>query len=58
MRPVLLGGAQRQHRDRGRRVERGEVTCAQLGATEQHGPHLPLGVDTLLADGILTAALP
>lgn len=29
-----------------------------LGATEQHGPHLPLGVDSMLADGIIAAALP
>lgn len=29
-----------------------------LGATEQHGPHLPLGVDTLLAEGVLAAAAP
>lgn len=34
------------------------VAVLPLGATEQHGPHLPLGVDTLLADGILAAALP
>ncbi|MEY4978632.1 MAG: hypothetical protein RLZZ352_902 [Pseudomonadota bacterium] len=29
-----------------------------LGATEQHGPHLPLSVDTDLVNGIVTAALP
>jgi creatinine amidohydrolase len=34
------------------------VTVLPLGATEQHGPHLPLGVDTTLADGIVAAALP
>ena len=34
------------------------VAVLPLGATEQHGPHLPLGVDTLLADGIVRAALP
>ena len=34
------------------------VAVLPLGATEQHGPHLPLSVDTLLADGILAAALP
>ncbi|MGY8904353.1 MAG: creatininase family protein [Burkholderiales bacterium] len=28
-----------------------------LAATEQHGPHLPLGVDSLLLDGIIAAAL-
>lgn len=34
------------------------VVVLPLGATEQHGPHLPLGVDTLLVDGIVAAALP
>ena len=34
------------------------VAVLPLGATEQHGPHLPLGVDTLLADGIVQTALP
>ena len=29
-----------------------------LGATEQHGPHLPLSVDQVLVDGIVAAALP
>lgn len=34
------------------------VAVLPLGATEQHGPHLPLGVDTALADGIVAASLP
>ncbi|WP_038211495.1 creatininase family protein [Xenophilus azovorans] len=34
------------------------VAVLPLGATEQHGPHLPLEVDTVLADGIVRAALP
>lgn len=34
------------------------VAVLPLGATEQHGPHLPLGVDTRLVDGIIAAALP
>ena len=34
------------------------VAVLPLGATEQHGPHLPLGVDTVIADGIVQAALP
>ncbi|CAN5913888.1 creatininase family protein [soil metagenome] len=38
-------------------VER-TVAVLPLGATEQHGPHLPLGVDTRLADGIVAAMLP
>ncbi|KIQ29624.1 creatininase [Variovorax paradoxus] len=33
------------------------VAVLPLGATEQHGPHLPLGVDTVLADGIVSASL-
>jgi creatinine amidohydrolase len=34
------------------------VAVLPLGATEQHGPHLPLGVDSVLVDGIVDAALP
>lgn len=34
------------------------VAVLPLGATEQHGPHLPLGVDTTIADGIVQATLP
>ena len=34
------------------------VAVLPVAATEQHGPHLPLGVDAVLADGILAAALP
>lgn len=34
------------------------VAVLPLGATEQHGPHLPLGVDTVIAEGIVQAALP
>ena len=34
------------------------VAVLPLGATEQHGPHLPLAVDHALADGIVAAALP
>ncbi len=29
-----------------------------VAAVEQHGPHLPLGVDTTLVDGVVAAALP
>ena len=41
-----------------------ELDCAKtvavlpLGATEQHGPHLPLSVDQVLVDGVIAAALP
>ena len=34
------------------------VAILPVGAIEQHGPHLPLSVDTTLTDGILDAALP
>lgn len=33
------------------------VAVLPVGAVEQHGPHLPLSVDTVLADGIVAAAL-
>jgi len=33
------------------------VVVLPVGATEQHGPHLPLGTDTLLATGVLDRAL-
>jgi creatinine amidohydrolase len=33
------------------------VAVLPVAATEQHGPHLPLKVDTSIADGIVTAAL-
>ena len=34
------------------------VALLPVGATEQHGPHLPLGVDADLVDAIVAAALP
>lgn len=34
------------------------VAVLPLGATEQHGPHLPLSVDTVLVEGVIQAALP
>ena len=34
------------------------VAVLPLGATEQHGPHLPLAVDQCLVDGIVQHALP
>jgi creatinine amidohydrolase len=33
------------------------VAVLPLGATEQHGPHLPLSVDTVLVDGVVNAAV-
>ena len=35
-----------------RRVQSGAVVFLPIGATEQHGPHLPLGTDALLASAI------
>ncbi len=34
------------------------VAVLPVAATEQHGPHLPLCVDTALAEGVIAAALP
>ncbi len=34
------------------------VAVLPVAATEQHGPHLPLSVDTTLIDGVIAAALP
>ena len=34
------------------------VAVLPVAATEQHGPHLPVSVDTTLVDGVITAALP
>jgi creatinine amidohydrolase len=34
------------------------IAILPLGATEQHGPHLPLSVDTDLVNGVVQAALP
>ena len=33
------------------------VAVTVLGATEQHGPHLPLGTDTLIGEALLECAL-
>ena len=33
------------------------VAVLPVAATEQHGPHLPLGVDTVLVDGVVNASL-
>lgn len=34
------------------------IAVLPVAATEQHGPHLPLSVDTALVDGVVAAALP
>ncbi len=33
------------------------VAVLPMGATEQHGPHLPLGTDTMIAEGLVARAL-
>ncbi|MBN34089.1 MAG: creatininase [Rhodospirillaceae bacterium] len=35
----------------------GTVAILPVGAIEQHGPHLPLGTDTLIAEGLVATAL-
>jgi len=48
--------------DFARLIESGEaaqtIAVLPVAATEQHGPHLPLSVDTVLVDGVVAAALP
>ncbi len=34
------------------------IAVLPVGATEQHGPHLPLRVDSALVDGVIAAAMP
>lgn len=34
------------------------IAVLPVAATEQHGPHLPLNVDTVLVDGVVQATLP
>ncbi|MBV6656928.1 MAG: creatininase family protein [Devosiaceae bacterium] len=36
-------------------VLRGVIAVLPLGAVEQHGPHLPVGTDTAIADGMVAA---
>ena len=36
----------------------GGLLLLPLGATEQHGPHLPVAMDTLLAEAVCHAATP
>ena len=34
------------------------VAILPVGAVEQHGPHLPVGVDAFINEGVVTAAMP
>ena len=34
------------------REEKGGLLMLPIGATEQHGPHLPVGMDTLLVEKV------
>ena len=34
-----------------------DVVLLPIGTTEQHGPHMPLGTDTIIADGHVAAAV-
>lgn len=36
----------------------GLIAVLPLAATEQHGPHLPIGTDTAIVDGVVRATLP
>src|SRR5262245_3222917 len=42
--------------DLAERVSAAAVVLVPVGATEQHGPHLPLTTDTLIAERLCTAA--
>lgn len=39
-----------------RETMRDRIAVLPLAAIEQHGPHLPVGVDTILAEGLVAAA--
>jgi creatinine amidohydrolase len=45
-----------QARTHGRMAQ--TIAVLPVAATEQHGPHLPLCVDTALVDGVIAAAVP
>jgi creatinine amidohydrolase len=54
--------ADRSTQDFAQRLHDGQaahtIAVLPVAATEQHGPHLPLSVDTVLVDGVVAAALP
>ena len=38
------------------KAQAGAVVLLPVGSIEQHGPHLPVGVDTFLSEGVCKAA--
>ena len=54
--------ADRSTQDFAQRLQSGQaartIAVLPVAATEQHGPHLPLSVDTVLVDGVVASALP
>ena len=34
------------------------IAVLPVGASEQHGPHLPLSVDQAILDGVIAATIP
>ena len=38
------------------KAKAGAIVLLPMGSTEQHGPHLPVGVDTFLSEGVCKAA--
>ena len=36
----------------GRTLDRGSILVLPVGATEQHGPHLPFNTDTVIAEAV------
>lgn len=42
----------------GRAAAQGAIAVLPVSAIEQHGPHLPVSVDTTIVEGIIAAALP
>ena len=39
--------------DIGSRIDEQTLVILPIGAVEQHGPHLPLGTDSLILEGLL-----